>query len=348
MKLDEYIEKLERMCDGKDMPYHFLIDDPSGNSYVQNPHAPARDVYVTTKNYVRTRQDLADMGFVDPDSIGAEYEHEERKDVDESAEHKEIKKSDFTNEDVDKMFKLASKWSGEKKPEETKEVEEVKEVFSAGFDYTKSIDDQSKEVGNINNEAFCIPLQCYQCGSQGMQKSCTSHIPHFKEIIIMAFNCDFCGYRSVEIKQGGGIAEKGRKVILKVKNEDDMSRDLYKGDNCSVDIPELDLHLVPGSLGGIYTTVEGLLGKIHDKLEEVNPFSAGDSSMDEKFRAFLKKLKEFEEGKSEFTLILDDPISNCYIYSSLYPDPDPQIEVIDYERTEEQNDDMGITDMKVD
>jgi zinc finger protein len=47
MKIDEFIEKLERMCDGKDMPYHFLIDDPSGNSYVQNPHAPAKDVYVS-------------------------------------------------------------------------------------------------------------------------------------------------------------------------------------------------------------------------------------------------------------------------------------------------------------
>lgn len=50
MKIDEFIEKLERMCDGKDMPYHFLIDDPSGNSYVQNPHAPAKDVYVSGIN----------------------------------------------------------------------------------------------------------------------------------------------------------------------------------------------------------------------------------------------------------------------------------------------------------
>lgn len=108
------------------------------------------------------------------------------------------------------------------------------------------------------------------------------------------------------------------------------------------------MHLIPGSLGGIYTTVEGLIDKIYDKLEESNPFTAGDSSLDEKFRVFLKKLEKLKEGNTEFTLILDDPLANCYIYSSLYPDPDLQIEVEDYIRTHEQNEDLGINDMKVD
>ena len=250
IKLDEYIERLQRMCEGSQMPFHFIIDDPSGNSYVQNPHAPARDVYVSTKHYLRTQKDLADIGFADEEEIKQselKYKSEEQERKPYYLEHKFVKECQFTAEEVDNMILLASKWT-----EVKKEHEEVKEVFSAGFDYTKSIDQQSHDIGNINNEAFVIPLECYQCGEIGVQKTCVSNIPHFKEIIIMAFNCDSCEFRSVEVKQGGGISEKGRKVTLSVKNIEDLKRDLYKGDDCSVEIPEVDLQLAPGSLGGIY------------------------------------------------------------------------------------------------
>lgn len=55
------------------------------------------------------------------------------------------------------MIHLASKW-GENK----KEHKEVTEVIAAGFDYEKSIEDQASDLGNINNEAFIIPMPCYQ------------------------------------------------------------------------------------------------------------------------------------------------------------------------------------------
>lgn len=338
LKIDEFIEKLERMWDGKDMPYHFKIDDPSGNSYVQNPHAPAGDVYVKTKHYERTNKDLEEMGFKNPYQE-EEDKNEERKEVDETT-HKEIKKPDFTAEETEQMMKKA-------KEAETK-THERDYASGGGMDYSKSIDDQNKEEGNINNEVFCIPMPCYQCGDNGLQKNCTSYIPHFKQIIIMAFFCEEWGFRSVEVKQGGGISAKGKRVTLKVNNERDMSRDLYKGDDWEVSIPEADLVLAPGSLGGIYTTVEGLISKIHDKLEEVNPFASGDSSLNEKFLKFLRYLEKLKEGNTEFTLILDCPLANCYIYSPLYPDEDPQVIVEEYERTHEQNEDLGVNDMKVD
>ena len=49
--LEDAIHILEQMHEGKEMPYHFLVHDPSGNSYVQNPHAPAKDVYVSTNRH---------------------------------------------------------------------------------------------------------------------------------------------------------------------------------------------------------------------------------------------------------------------------------------------------------
>ena len=45
--------------------------------------------------------------------------------------------------------------------------------------------------------------------------------------------------------------------------------------------------------------------------------------------------------------MLDDALSNCFIYNPNAPEPDPQVEITVYERTYEQNDELGINDMNV-
>jgi zinc finger protein len=62
----------------------------------------------------------------------------------------------------------------------------------------------------------------------------------------------------------------------------------------------------------------------------------------------LKQLDSLRQGKTEFTLILDWPLANNYIYSQNYPDLDDQLTVEEYDRTFDQNEEMGINDMKVD
>lgn len=44
----------------------------------------------------------------------------------------------------------------------------------------------------------------------------------------MATNCYACGYRDNEVKSGGAVAPKGKKITLKVEDEEDLSRDLLK------------------------------------------------------------------------------------------------------------------------
>ena len=51
-----------------------------------------------------------------------------------------------------------------------------------------------------------------------------------------------------------------------------------------------------------------------------------------------------DEGK-EFTLIIDDPVGNSYIQNIYAPDPDPFLTITSYVRNEEQNDELGISDM---
>lgn len=112
---------------------------------------------------------------------------------------------------------------------------------------------------------------------------CQSSIPFFKEIIIMAFVCDYCGYRNSEIKEGGGIGDFAKRVTFTVNSPADLNRDVFKSQTAKFTIPEIEFDMEPGSLGSLYTTVEGLLAKLIEELEKNNPFGKGDSANDKTF-----------------------------------------------------------------
>lgn len=184
-------------------------------------------------------------------------------------------------------------------------------------------------------EVLVLPTPCYVCTKMGNVQMCTSSIPFFKEIIIMAFVCEHCGYRNSEIKEGGGIGEKAKKITFRVTEPNDLCRDLFKSDTAKFTIKELDFDMEEGSLGSLYTTVEGLLVKLIEELESNNPFGKGDSKTDTKFIEFIDKLKCYKDGKEPFTLILDDAADNCFIYNPQAPADDPKITIEVYERTPE-------------
>ena len=102
-----------------------------------------------------------------------------------------------------------------------------------------------------------------------------------------------------------------------------MRRDVFKSETCVVAIPELDFEMVPGSLGSMYTTVEGLLSKLIEALKKANPFGSGDSAQGQKWAEFIAKLETYKEGNTPFTLVLDDPLTNCFIYNPNAPKDDP-------------------------
>ena len=55
-----------------------------------------------------------------------------------------------------------------------------------------------------------------------------SEIPHFKEVVIMATSCDYCGHKTNEVKSGGGIEPRGTRITLKITDPSDLSRDVLK------------------------------------------------------------------------------------------------------------------------
>lgn len=173
----------------------------------------------------------------------------------------------------------------------------------------------------------------------------------------MATNCYACGYRDNEIKSGGAVSEKGRKITLKVEDEDDMSRDMLKSDTAGLEIPEIDLVLQPGTLGGRFTTLEGLLNEIYTELS-TKVFRTGDSatsgvgqagidvnSDERSFETFLQGLKKCMAAEMKFTIILDDPVSNSYVQNLYAPDADPNMIIEEYDRTFDQNEELGLNDI---
>ena len=53
-------------------------------------------------------------------------------------------------------------------------------------------------------------------------------------------------------------------------------------------------------------------------------------------------------GEIKGTIILDDPLANSYLQNLYAPDPDPNLTIEEYERTFDQNEDLGLNDMHVD
>ena len=102
----------------------------------------------------------------------------------------------------------------------------------------------------------------------GENNMCTVSVPYFKELIIMAFTCDKCGAKSREVKVGGETSEKAKRITLKVNHEDDLKRDLFKSETAIIRVPEIELELTLGDIGGIYTTLGGLVEQVRRLLFE--------------------------------------------------------------------------------
>ena len=52
---------------------------------------------------------------------------------------------------------------------------------------------------------------------------------------------------------------------LEAVSKDDFRRDVLKSDTAVLELPQLDLVMEMGTLGSMYTTVEGLLNKVRAK-----------------------------------------------------------------------------------
>lgn len=165
----------------------------------------------------------------------------------------------------------------------------------------------------------------------------------------MATNCDACGHRTNEVKSGSGIEPEGIKIEVLVKGKDDFSRDVLKSDTCAMEILELDLEVGSTALGGRFTTIEGILTATKEQLTSCTTINSDstDIAASKRMDEFIGKLDEILEGKREVTILLDDPAGNSYVQSLSDDGCDERLKIIKYKRNFQQNEDLGLNDMKV-
>ena len=345
-KIDEFIQKLKKFvaADPECLPFYFILEDPSGNSFMENPNAPLKDMNLNVVQYTQSKADLIKMGFA-------------IKDDEENKETTDKKEDDIVNKDSKELDMKKKDNVDIEVPETKKNIhygdKEVSEMISKmhnaqRMNLAHKVDKSMPSTGDKveMDERLCIfEVGCYTCGKESEMRTFQYEIPFFKEVIIMSFKCEHCGYKNVEVKIGGEVSANAKQIIINCQSEADLNRDIFKSDTAYVKIKELDFEMMPGSLGSFYTTIEGLFGLIIDRLNIANPFRGDSTEVKRlnKYGAFIEKLKLAQAGKIfPLTIEFDDPMDNCFVMNPNYPNEDPLVEVKIYKRTEEQNSDLGI------
>lgn len=289
--IDAYIERLTNLKELK-TPFTLILEDITGNSFIENPLAPAKDPNCKTTHFKRTKEQDQLLGFYE--------EIEEQKPKDEQHLLKPITEGSWTLED-------------------------------------------------LHGEVLQFQTLCPECRSPCETNMKLTSIPHFKEVVIMATVCEICGNKTNEVKSGGGIEERGIRFEVRVEGKEDLTRDVLKSETCSLTVPELDCSVGPSALGGRFTTVEGIFNAMKDQLagNDVMFHDSSDEAAKRRFETFVQKFEDIINLKSSATLVLDDPAGNSYVQSLLDSDePDDKLKIIKYERTYEQNEELGLNDIK--
>lgn len=319
--IDQFLIKL-RACAAANSSFTFILDDPAGNSFIENPFAPSLDPSLTIKFYERTPEQQASLGYlVDPSPSG------------EAGDGASLNTENGPDQIQSESHGSVGARAGRRAIAQGNSTE----IAEALFRYSAP------------EEVMTFPSTCGACAAMSECRMFVTNIPYFQEVIVMASSCDSCGYRNSELKPGGSIPPKGKKITVHVKNLKDLSRDVIKSDTAGVKIPELDLELTSGTLGGVVTTIEGLITKISENLERVHGFTFGDSLDDtkrSKWQEFTTRLNKLLSLEEPWTLIIDDALANSFVAPATDDiKDDHQLSFEEYERSWEQNEELGLNDM---
>ena len=328
-KVAGVIGTLKDMAEGRRFPFMISADDPSGNSYIEPKPGEAAGKWAKSE-YNRTPQQNALLGLGD-DAPAPESNHADNDTAPESEPRPEYQ--------AQNMLPAQPPNGSTQQPS------------------TNNVDDEDADI--LENQVYSFPASCPGCTRDCATNMKMVHIPYFKQVVLMSTACDHCGYRSNEVKTGGAVPAKGKTITLQVRTREDLARDILKSESAVLECPELQLRVEPGTMGGRFTTVEGILSQIRRDLRaqafgledgdaDVAPGVGDGMTSDAKvtWEAFFAKLTEAMEGRREFTLVLRDPLAGSYVQSLTAPEPDPQMSIEEYERTHEEEEDLGLKDIK--
>lgn len=130
-----------------------------------------------------------------------------------------------------------------------------------------------------------------------------------------------------------------------------MRRDVIKSDTADISIAELELQMTTGSLGGLITTVEGLLTAVQESFKQMRSFHLGDSAAPDRrslYTNFFARLQAFANLEEPWTLVIRDPLANSFV-APLTADmaDDSRLSVEDFDRSPSDDEEFGIDHLKL-
>ncbi len=213
-----------------------------------------------------------------------------------------------------------------------------------------------EDVEILEGQTYDLAISCPGCEHPARMLVQMVNIPHFKQVIVSTTLCDACGYKTNDVKTGGEVPKHGKRIWLQVKDIKDLGRDILKSETCLLKIPECRVEVTPGTMGGRFTTVEGLVTQIRDDLKG-SIFDVGEddvstdsmpSDTKKEWGTFFAQLNKAVKGEIQYTILMEDPLGNSYCQLLDLDDSgnDPKVKTQEYERTEEEENELGLADMK--
>ena len=310
-KIETIVQSLTKMMMGGRFPYTISLDDPAGNSWIE-PSPLDNDGKYTRTEYARSPEQNTALG------LGGN----------EQAADAQVEMAQAENDSLGAIGNL----------------------------FEKEVDGGvMKGVNIIDGQLYTLPIQCPGCANFAEMNLTMVNIPYFKQVIVSALVCAHCGYRTNDVKTGGEFPEKGQCIWLDVESPVDLRRDILKSETCCLKIPACSVEVQPGTMGGRFTTVEGLLTQIRDDLHgsvfDVDDVvgAGGDSMASESksaWNSFFAKIDSAIRGDMKYTILMEDPLANSYVQSLTAPEPDRQIMIKEYERTAQEEEELGLSDMR--
>ena len=164
------------------------------------------------------------------------------------------------------------------------------------------------------NEEEEFSFKCPSCkkGKIKIHKT-TYDVPDGDKMLIIKFECNICNFTNNDIiplttNNTPGI------MTLRVSNEKDLKSKIYRSPVGKLEIPELELFVVPGPKADFYyTNVEGILYRFENAVSIYRKNLEKDDVQIEEIDKILHDLNKAVKGEFAFTLIVTDTGGGSYI-----------------------------------
>jgi C4-type Zn-finger protein len=202
-KIQSVIDELRNLAAGA-RPFVLTLDDPSGQSLIETTSAGSQDFALTARSYTRSAEQDADLGVALAGTAGEEGSsrhhagEEGRRRHHAEATSEDAPNTQGTSQDAPSApaptdGHLSTLGGGGSRWVPNKAVS-----FGAREGAAEALDVLYAPACSSEVEVF--RLACPSCRAEGEEERMyPTRIPHFGQVIIMAFTCGQCGYRSNEV-----------------------------------------------------------------------------------------------------------------------------------------------------